>query len=32
MNDARPSYQPDAARQAWARTLTFLQKQLRDSK
>jgi len=32
MNDARPSYQPDAARQAWARTLAFLQKQLRDSK
>jgi carboxymethylenebutenolidase len=32
MNDARPSYQPDAARQAWARTMAFLQKQLRDSK
>jgi carboxymethylenebutenolidase len=32
MNDARPSYQPDAAKQAWARTMAFLQKQLRDSK
>lgn len=30
MNDARPSYAPDAARQAWARTLDFLQHQLRD--
>lgn len=30
MNDTRPSYAPDAARQAWARTLDFLQHQLRD--
>ncbi|MFI5370333.1 MAG: dienelactone hydrolase family protein [Candidatus Eisenbacteria bacterium] len=29
MNDARPSYQPESARQAWARTLDFLQHQLR---
>jgi carboxymethylenebutenolidase len=29
MNDARPSYHRDAARQAWARTLAFLQKQLK---
>jgi carboxymethylenebutenolidase len=29
MNDARPSYQPEAARQAWARTLDFLQHTLR---
>lgn len=29
MNDARPSFHPDAARQAWARTLAFLQKYLK---
>ena len=29
MNDTRPSYQPESARQAWARTLDFLQHQLR---
>ena len=29
MNDARPSYQPESARQAWARTLDFLQHTLR---
>jgi carboxymethylenebutenolidase len=29
MNDTRPSYHPDAARQAWARTLAFLQKHLK---
>lgn len=29
-NENRPSYRPDAARQAWARTLGFLQKQLRS--
>jgi carboxymethylenebutenolidase len=29
MNDARPSFHPDAARQAWARTLAFLQKHLK---
>jgi dienelactone hydrolase len=31
MNDQRPSYHPDAARQAWARTLAFLQKNLKRS-
>jgi carboxymethylenebutenolidase len=31
MNDARPSYHPDAARQAWARMLAFFQKNLRRS-
>ncbi len=30
MNDSRPSYRPDAARQAWARTLDFLQRRLRN--
>ena len=30
MNDTRPSYNPDAARQAWARTMEFFQKSLRD--
>jgi carboxymethylenebutenolidase len=30
MNDTRPSYSPEAARQAWARTLDFLQHRLRD--
>jgi carboxymethylenebutenolidase len=29
MNEARPSYHPDAAKQAWARTLAFLQKYLK---
>jgi carboxymethylenebutenolidase len=29
MHDGRPSYHPDAARQAWARTLQFLQKHLK---
>lgn len=29
MNDTRPSYHPDAARQAWARTLAFFHKNLR---
>lgn len=31
MNEGRDSYRPDAARQAWARTLGFLQKQLKGS-
>jgi len=31
MNDTRPSYSPDAARQAWARTLAFFQKHLKGS-
>ena len=30
MNDARPSYQAESARRAWARTLAFLQKQVHD--
>jgi len=30
MNDSRPSYQPDAARVAWARTLAFFQKYLKS--
>ena len=29
MHDGQPSYRPDAARQAWARTLAFLQKHLK---
>jgi carboxymethylenebutenolidase len=29
MHDGLPSFRPDAARQAWARTLAFLQKHLR---
>jgi carboxymethylenebutenolidase len=29
MNDQRPSFHPDAARQAWARTLAFLQKHVK---
>ena len=29
MNDARPSYHPDAARQAWARSLAFFQRNLK---
>jgi carboxymethylenebutenolidase len=29
MNDERDSFHPDAARQAWARTLAFLQQQLK---
>jgi carboxymethylenebutenolidase len=29
MHEGRPSYRPDAARQAWARTLGFLQKYLK---
>ena len=29
MHDGAPSYRPDAARQAWARTLAFLQKHLK---
>jgi len=29
MHEGLPSYRPDAARQAWARTLAFLQKHLR---
>lgn len=29
MNDERDSYHPDAAKQAWARTLAFLQQQLK---
>lgn len=29
MDENRPSYAPDAARQAWARTLSFLQKHLK---
>ena len=29
MNDQQPSYRPDAARLAWARTLDFLQKHLK---
>jgi len=32
MNDLRPSYSPDAARQAWARTLGFFQKHLKDAR
>jgi dienelactone hydrolase len=28
-NDSRPSYHQDAARQAWARTLAFFQKNLK---
>jgi carboxymethylenebutenolidase len=31
MNDVRPSYHPDAARQGWARMLAFFQKNLRRS-
>jgi carboxymethylenebutenolidase len=31
MNDTRPSYHPDAARQGWARMLAFFQKNLRRS-
>ena len=31
MNDTRSSYHPDAARQAWARTLAFFQKNLKRS-
>jgi carboxymethylenebutenolidase len=30
MNDSRPSYHADAARQAWARTLAFFQKNLKS--
>jgi dienelactone hydrolase len=30
MHDGQDSYRPDAARQAWARTLSFLQKYLRS--
>ena len=30
MNDRKPSFRPDAARQAWARTLAFLQKHLKS--
>ena len=30
MNETRPSYHPDAARQAWARTLAFLQRTLKS--
>jgi carboxymethylenebutenolidase len=30
MHEGRPSYHPDAARQAWARTLSFLQKYLKS--
>ena len=30
MHDGLPSYRPDAARQAWARTLAFFQKHLRS--
>ncbi|HYM81548.1 MAG TPA: dienelactone hydrolase family protein [Candidatus Limnocylindria bacterium] len=30
MNDSRPSYHPDAARQAWARTLAFFQKHIKS--
>lgn len=29
MNDTRPSYRPDQARQAWARTLAFLEQHLK---
>jgi carboxymethylenebutenolidase len=29
MNELRPSYRPDAARQAWARTLAFLEQRLK---
>ncbi len=29
MHDGAPSYRPDAARQAWARTLAFFQKRLK---
>ncbi len=29
MNETRPSYRPDAARQAWARTLAFLDRHLK---
>ena len=30
MHEGRPSFRPDAARQAWARTLSFLQKYLKS--
>ena len=30
LNDARPSFQAESARRAWARTLAFLQKQVHD--
>ncbi len=30
MNETRPSYHPDAARQGWARMLAFLQRNLKD--
>jgi carboxymethylenebutenolidase len=30
MNETRPSYHPDAARQAWSRTLAFLQQHLKS--
>ena len=30
MHEGRPSYHPDAARQAWARTLAFFQKHLKS--
>jgi carboxymethylenebutenolidase len=30
MNEARPSYRPDAARQGWARLLAFLQKNVKS--
>jgi len=32
MNDTQPAYRPDAAKLAWARTLAFLQKNLRGAK
>jgi carboxymethylenebutenolidase len=32
MNETQPSYRPDAAKLAWARTLAFYQKNLRGSK
>src|SRR5262249_43452241 len=30
MNESRPSYRPDAARQGWARMLAFLQKNVKS--
>jgi carboxymethylenebutenolidase len=30
MSDAQPTFQPESARRAWARTLAFLQKQVHD--
>jgi carboxymethylenebutenolidase len=32
MNDERDSFHPDASRQAWARSMDFLQKQLKGDR